>query len=189
MASLCNRVAKTIIKQPFNAAFLQTVRFIKVGEPLPDVDLYEGTPTNKVNIRQLYKGKRGVLFSVVGAFTPGCTQSHLPEYLSVSSKFVDEGYDLITCVSVNDPFVMSAWGQSLKAEGKIRMLADPRCEFTKALGMELDCTKLLGGWRSRRYSVVVDDGVIRQIIEDPDNTGLVCLLCIKNMKAQDANLT
>ncbi|XP_005095910.1 peroxiredoxin-5, mitochondrial [Aplysia californica] len=159
---------------------------LRVGDELPNVNLYEGSPENAIPASQLYKGKRGVLFAVVGAFTPGCTQTHIPDYLSLHEKFKEEGY-VISCVSVNDPFVMKAWAQSTEADGKIRMLADPRGEFTKALGMELDCKQLLGGIRSHKYSLVVEDGKIQSINVDPEHTGLACLLCIKNMKAIDSS--
>ncbi|KAH9523066.1 Peroxiredoxin-5, mitochondrial [Bulinus truncatus] len=155
---------------------------VQVGDLLPNVHLYEGTPNNAISAVDLYKGKKGVLFGVVGAFTPGCTNSHIPDYLSLHEKFKEEGY-MISCVSVNDPFVMAAWGKSTNADGKIRMLADPRGEFTKALGMELDCKQLLGGFRSQKYSLVIEDGKIQSINVDPEHTGLACLLCLKNMQA------
>ncbi|XP_059174439.1 peroxiredoxin-5, mitochondrial-like [Physella acuta] len=157
---------------------------VQVGDELPNVNLYEKSPNNPISAVDLYKGKKGVLFAVVGAFTPGCTNSHIPDYLSLHEKFQEEGY-MISCVSVNDPFVMEAWGKSTNALGKIRMLADPRGEFTKALGMEIDCKQLLGGIRSQKYSLVIDDGKIQSINVDPEHTGLACLLCIKNMKADD----
>jgi len=162
-------------------------RCLQVGETLPDVNLYEDSPDNAISARQLYKGKRGVLFAVLGAFTPGCTNTHIPDYLSLYEKFKEEGF-MISCVSVNDPYVMKAWGISTNAAGKIRMLADPRGEFTKTLGMDLDCKQVLGGIRSQKYSLVIEDGKILSINVDPEQTGLACLLCIKNMKADDAVL-
>uniref|UniRef100_A0A0B6ZY61 Peroxiredoxin-5 n=1 Tax=Arion vulgaris TaxID=1028688 RepID=A0A0B6ZY61_9EUPU len=183
------RLTKKSAFQAFVLSFSCNNRFysssskrLQVGETLPDVNLFEGSPNNAISTRQLYKGKRGVLFAVVGAFTPGCTNTHIPDYLSLYEKFKEEGY-IISCVSVNDPFVMAAWGISTKAAGKIRMLADPRGEFTKALGMDLDCKQVLGGIRSQKYSLVIEDGKILSINVDPEHTGLACLLCIKNMKA------
>ncbi|XP_063429327.1 peroxiredoxin-5, mitochondrial-like [Mytilus trossulus] len=155
-------------------------RSFKIGEKLPIVSVYEDTPDKKVNLQELFKNKRGVLFSVVGAFTPGCTTAHLPEYLENFDRFKEEGYDLICCISVNDPFVMSAWGKQVSAEGKITMLADPKAEFTKAMNMDLDCTKLLGNVRSKRYCLIIEDGIIKSIMTEPNHTGLACLLCIKN---------
>ncbi|RUS72994.1 hypothetical protein EGW08_019242 [Elysia chlorotica] len=153
----------------------------RVGDTLPDVNLFENSPDNPIPASTLYKGKRGILFAVVGAFTPGCTNTHIPDYLSLYEKFKEEGY-MISCVSVNDPFVMAAWGKSTNAEGKIRMLADPSGQFTKTLGMDIDCTKLLGGVRSHKYSLVIEDNIIQSVNVDPEFTGLQCLLCIQNMK-------
>ncbi|KAJ8308628.1 hypothetical protein KUTeg_013502 [Tegillarca granosa] len=162
-------------------------RTLKIGEALPNVNLYENSPDNPINLNTLFKGKKGVLFSVVGAFTPGCSQSHIPEYISNYDKFKEEGYDLICCVSVNDPFVMSAWAKQMEAKGKIRMLADPAAEFTKAMKMELDCTNVLGNVRSKRYSLVIEDSKIRSINPEPDHTGLACLLCIRSFSKKDKN--
>ncbi|XP_048259117.1 peroxiredoxin-5, mitochondrial-like [Haliotis rufescens] len=186
MATLqvCRRLLSRVVLKTSAPVTVQSKRYLRVGDRLPNVEVYGATPNDVINPAELYKGKRGVLFSVVGAFTPGCSESHIPEYISNHQKFKEEGYDLICCVAVNDPFVMDAWGKELRAEGKIKMLADTRGEFTRAMGMQLDCTKPLGGWRSRRYSIVVEDSVIQQINEDPDHTGLVCLLCIKNMKSR-----
>lgn len=165
----------------FTPTTFSTIRYISVGDPLPDIVLYEGSVDNPIKARELYKGKKGVIFAVVGAFTPGCTNSHIPDYLELYDKFNEEGY-MISCISVNDPYVMAAWAKSTHAEGKIHMLADPRGEFTRAMGMELDCKKLLGTNRSHKYSVVVEDGIIKSINVDPEHTGLACLLCIRMMK-------
>ncbi|KAK7482179.1 hypothetical protein BaRGS_00026528 [Batillaria attramentaria] len=154
---------------------------LQVGDPLPDVVLYEGSADNPVKANELYRGKRGVLFAVVGAFTPGCTNTHIPDYLALYDKFKEEDC-MISCISVNDPYVMGAWAKSTNAEGKIHMLADPRGEFTRAMDMELDCKKILGTNRSQKYSLVVEDGIIQSINVDPDHTGLACLLCIRTMK-------
>ncbi|KAK3799230.1 hypothetical protein RRG08_054357 [Elysia crispata] len=156
----------------------------QVGDTLPNVNLFENSPDNPIPASTLYEGKKGVLFAVVGAFTPGCTNTHIPDYISLYEKFKKEGY-MISCVSVNDPFVMAAWGKSTGAEGKIRMLADPSGEFTKTLGMDIDCTKLLGGVRSHKYSLVIEDNKIQSVNVDPEFTGLQCLLCIQNMKMED----
>ncbi|XP_056020923.1 peroxiredoxin-5, mitochondrial-like isoform X2 [Ostrea edulis] len=153
------------------------------GERIPSVDLYEDSPAEPLNAQELFKGKKGVLFAVVGAFTPGCSEKHIPEYLNNYDKFKEEGYDMICCLAVNDPFVMSAWGDKLKTRGKIRMLADPQGKFTKAMKMDLDCTKLLGNIRSKRYALVIEDSVIKSINTEPDHTGLACLLCIRNFRS------
>ncbi|XP_046577559.1 peroxiredoxin-5, mitochondrial-like isoform X2 [Haliotis rubra] len=163
MATLqvCRRLLSRVALKTSAPVTVNPKRYLRAGDRLPDVEVYGATPNDAINPAELYKGKRGVLFSVVGAFTPGCSESHIPEYISNHQKFKEEGYDVICCVAVNDPFVMNAWGKELKAEGKIKMLADTRGEFTRAMGMQLDCTKPLGGWRSRRYSIVVEDSVIQ----------------------------
>ncbi|PVD26499.1 hypothetical protein C0Q70_14176 [Pomacea canaliculata] len=176
----CQLATKLIVRR-CTPLYVTAKRCIKVGDPLPDIVLYEGSPNNAVKASELYKGKRGIIFAVLGAFNPGCTNAHIPDYLELYHKFKEEGY-LISCVSVNDPFVMAAWGKATGAEGKIRMLADPQAKFTKAMGMELDCTKLLGNFRSQKYSLVIDDSIIQSINVDPDHTGLACLLCITTMK-------
>ncbi|KAG8303091.1 Peroxiredoxin-5, mitochondrial [Homalodisca vitripennis] len=151
-----------------------------VGDKIPSVDLYENTPATKVNIAKLCEGKKVVLFAVPGAFTPGCSQTHLPGYVSDAQSIKDKGISEIICVSVNDPFVMAAWGKDQKTEGKVRMLADPSAEFTKALDLATDLPPL-GGVRSKRYSMLIDNCVISSINVEPDGTGLSCSLA-KNLK-------
>ncbi|XP_065884418.1 peroxiredoxin-5, mitochondrial-like [Dysidea avara] len=150
---------------------------IEVGDKLPSVDVFEGTPNNKVNIQELFsKVKKGVLFAVPGAFTPGCSKTHLPGFVSGYDKLKEKGVEVVACVSVNDPFVMAAWGESAGAEGKVRMLADTCAEFTKAIEMDLDATKFLGNVRSKRYTVVIENGMVREVMVEPDGTGLTCTL-------------
>ncbi|XP_077361821.1 peroxiredoxin-5, mitochondrial [Festucalex cinctus] len=152
---------------------------IKVGDSLPSVEVHDGEPGNKVNINQLFKGKKGILFAVPGAFTPGCSQTHLPGFVQQAADFKSKGIQEVACVSVNDAFVMAAWGKAHGADGKIRMLADPTGEFTKAVDLLLDSDKIvqaLGNKRSKRYSMVVEDGVVKKINVEPDGTGLTCSL-------------
>mmetsp|Transcript_162522 Transcript_162522/g.516296 ORF Transcript_162522/g.516296 Transcript_162522/m.516296 type:complete len:209 (-) Transcript_162522:145-771(-) len=130
------------------------------GDSLPSVDVDEGKPGQTVNIADLFKGKKGVLFGVPGAFTPTCSEKHLPGYLEMSEELKAAGAEVVVCVSVNDPFVMAAWGKQKEAEGKVRMLADTKCQLTKALDMELDATEKLGSIRSKRYAMLIDDGKI-----------------------------
>jgi 2-Cys peroxiredoxin 5 len=148
---------------------------IQVGQRLPAVELHEGTPANKVDIAQLFAGKRGVLFAVPGAFTPGCSKTHLPGYVNDSAKIRAKGVDEIVCVSVNDAFVMSAWGESQGAQGKVRMLADPQGAFAKAVGLDVQAPNL-GGIRSKRYSMLIEDGVVKALNVEPDGFGLTCSL-------------
>ena len=149
---------------------------IKIGDALPSVELLEGSSLTKVNIKQLFEGKKGVIFAVPGAFTPGCSNTHLPGYVQDYQALKDKGVEVIACVSVNDAFVMEAWGEAKGTSGKIRMLADHAAAFTKAVDMELDATPFLGGVRSKRYSMVVENGVVTAVNLEPDGTGLTCSL-------------
>ncbi|XP_032233472.1 peroxiredoxin-5, mitochondrial isoform X2 [Nematostella vectensis] len=123
---------------------------IKVGEALPSIKVMEGTPKDTVDVASLFKGKKGILFAVPGAFTPGCSKTHLPGYVADFDKIKSKGVDVVACIAVNDPFVMSAWGEANGCQGKIQMLADVHGEFTKAVDLELDATPFLGNIRSKR---------------------------------------
>ncbi len=103
------------------------------------------------------------MFALPGAFTPTCSAKHLPGFVQNSEALKAKGIDAIACVSVNDAFVMGAWGEQQKAGDKVMMLADGNGDFTRALGLELDATKFGMGKRSQRYSMVVDDGVVKQL--------------------------
>lgn len=148
---------------------------IAVGDKIPSVDLFEDTPVNKVNLANLAAQKKLVVFAVPGAFTPGCSKTHLPGYIAKASEIKSKGFDEIVCISVNDPFVMAAWGKEQGTDGKIRMLADPAAAFTDALGLSMDLA-VLGGKRSKRYSMVLVDGVVKELNVEPDGTGLSCSL-------------
>lgn len=124
----------------------------------------EGMVTHKV--AELFAGKKVVLFAVPGAFTPTCSESHLPEYVVLADQFQAKGVDIIACVSVNDAFVMKAWGQAQNAS-ELMMLADGDASFTQALGLEMD-TAGFGGVRSQRYAMIIEDGVVTQLnVEAP----------------------
>uniref|UniRef100_A0A903Z054 Peroxiredoxin-5 n=1 Tax=Anopheles minimus TaxID=112268 RepID=A0A903Z054_9DIPT len=151
---------------------------IKEGDKVPSIDLFEDSPANKVNIADLCSGKKVILFAVPGAFTPGCSKTHLPGYVDKAGDLKSSGAAEIVCVSVNDPFVMSAWGKQHNASGKVRMLADPAAAFTKALELGADLPPL-GGLRSKRYSMVLEDGVVKSLNVEPDGTGLSCSLADK----------
>lgn len=148
---------------------------IAVGDKLPAIGLHEGTPGTKVNTGTLFAGKKGILFAVPGAFTPGCDRSHLPGYVADANKLAEKGVEVLACVSVNDAFVMDAWGKSHHAEGKVKMLADPNAEFTKAVGLDVQAGAL-GGTRSKRYAMLVEDGVVKALHLEPDGFGLTCSL-------------
>ncbi|KAK0178831.1 hypothetical protein PV327_007679 [Microctonus hyperodae] len=148
---------------------------IQVGDKLPSVDLYENTPSNKVNIAEIAAGKKIIIFGVPGAFTPGCSKTHLPGYIEKAEELKSKGIEEIICVSVNDAFVMSAWGKDKQADGKVRMLADTNAVFARSLDVAIDLP-VLGGIRSKRFSMVVDNGIVKEVNIEPDNTGLSCSL-------------
>lgn len=152
---------------------------IKVGESLPAVEVQEGEPGNKVAMDQLFKGKKGVLFAVPGAFTPGCSKTHLPGFVQQIEDLRGKGVQEVACISINDAFVMAAWGKEHGTDGKVRMLADPTGAFTQAVDLLLDSDQIvqvLGNKRSKRYSMLVEDGVVKKINVEPDGTGLTCSL-------------
>ena len=150
---------------------------IKVGDALPaDVKLKEmkdGAPKD-VTVGELFRGKRIVLFAVPGAFTPTCSMKHLPGFVADAAKIRAKGVDDIVCVSVNDAFVMDAWGKASGAAGKVRMLADGNGEFTRAVGLELDASGFGMGRRSQRYGMVVRDGKVEQLHVEPGPGLNVC---------------
>jgi len=114
-----------------------------------------------LNVAEICAGKKVVLFAVPGAFTPTCSQKHLPGFIAAAEEIKEKGVDLIGCLSVNDVFVMDAWGKHVNTDGKVMMLADGSALFTQALGVSLDLTDKGLGIRSRRYSMLVDDGVVQ----------------------------
>ncbi|MDO6708601.1 peroxiredoxin [Photobacterium sp. 1_MG-2023] len=141
---------------------------IQQGQKLPEVTLSELTQDGMVHhdVSALFAGKKAVLFAVPGAFTPTCSEAHLPGYVVLADQLKAKGVDLIACVSVNDAFVMQAWGEAQNAS-EILMLADGDGSFTKALGLEMD-TATFGGLRSQRYAMIIDNGVVTQLnVEAP----------------------
>ena len=142
---------------------------IQEGDKLPDAKLHvmaDGRPT-AVSTSELFGGKKVVLFAVPGAFTPTCSQAHLPGFVANADKIKAKGVDSIVCVAVNDAFVMDAWGRDGNAE-ELVMAGDGNADFTKALGLEMDGTGFGLGNRSQRYAMVVDDGVVTTLaVEAP----------------------
>ncbi len=138
---------------------------IKVGDKIPDATLMRMTEKGPAPITtaDLFGGKKVVLFAVPGAFTPTCSNQHLPGFVEKASEIKAKGVDTIACLSVNDAFVMGAWGKDRNVGDKVLMLADGAATFSKALGLELDLTKMGLGVRSRRYSILVDNGVVKQL--------------------------
>jgi glutaredoxin/glutathione-dependent peroxiredoxin len=116
----------------------------------------------------MFAGKKVVMFALPGAFTPTCSAKHLPGFVQHAAELKKKGIDAVACLSVNDAFVMGAWGEAQGAGGKVMMLADGNGDFTKALGLEMDASKYGMGTRSQRYSMLVENGVVKQLnIEEP----------------------
>ena len=135
---------------------------IKEGDKIPAVTV-KTSDMKDITTEELFGGKKVVIFAVPGAFTPTCSEHHLPGYIEQAEAIRARGVDSILCVSVNDAFVMGAWGRDQKATGIVRMLGDGSAIFTKALGMEFDLTERNMGVRSQRYSMLVEDGVVKQL--------------------------
>jgi peroxiredoxin len=151
----------------------ENIMTIKVGEKLPEGTLYESTEFDSattcplkpqaLNVADLVKGKKIVIFGVPGAFTPLCSSQHLPGYIANYKQLKDKGVDEIWCMAVNDGFVMAEWGRHMKATGKVRMMADGSAAFAKALGLEMDLTAKGMGMRCQRFAMIVNDGKVEHI--------------------------
>jgi glutaredoxin/glutathione-dependent peroxiredoxin len=142
---------------------------IKVGDRIPSMTLKRLGPDGMAEVRtdDLFKG-RVVLFAVPGAFTPTCSAKHLPGFVNQAGALKAKGVDRIVCLSVNDPFVMKAWGDAQQVGDKVEMLPDGNGDFTKALGLELDGSKHGLGLRSQRFAMFVQDGVVKDLqVEAP----------------------
>ena len=143
---------------------------LKENDNVPNSEIYvleNGEPTKK-NIKELLKGKKAVIFGLPGAYTSVCSAKHLPGYVNLYQKYKDKGINHIICVSVNDPFVMSAWGKENNVGDKIIMMGDPFLNFTKAIGAEVDKSGRGLGIRSNRYSMLVDDMKVVKLQEEKD---------------------
>ena len=145
---------------------------IAVGQKLPNATLYEflNEPTegcslgpNAFEVEKLVAGKKIVIFALPGAFTPTCSAQHVPGYLEHFDAIKAKGVDESWCISVNDPFVMGAWGRDLHVGNKIRMFGEGSAEFTKKIGMEFDLISRGLGVRSQRYAMIVEDGVVKTL--------------------------
>jgi peroxiredoxin len=150
---------------------------IKVGDTLPDAELSEFIEVetagctigpNKFKVSEITKGKKIVVFGLPGAFTPTCSAKHVPGFRDHISDFKAKGVDEVWCVSVNDAFVMGAWAKDQKTAGKVRMFGDGNATWTKALGLEMDANAFGMGTRMKRFSMLVENGVVRTLnIEAP----------------------
>ena len=150
---------------------------IKVGDHLPDGELQEfievetagcSLGPNTFKVGDLTKGKKIAIFGLPGAYTPTCSAKHVPGYVAKLDELKRKGVDEVWCISVNDAFVMGAWGRDQHATGKVRMMADGSASYTKKLGLELDLIARGMGIRSQRYSMLVDNGVVKSLnVEGP----------------------
>jgi peroxiredoxin len=149
---------------------MESMMTIKVGDRIPSVTLMEmqdGKPA-PVKTDDFFKGRRIALFALPGAFTPTCSAKHVPGFVANHDALKARGVDAIACLSVNDAFVMGAWGKDQQAGDKVHMLADGNGEFTDKVGLAMDGTKFGMGKRSQRYSMVVEDGVVKSLnVEEP----------------------
>ena len=138
---------------------------IKVGDKIPSATLRYLSPEGpkEITTDELFGGKKVALFAVPGAFTPACSQRHLPGFVERAADLKAKGIDTIACIAVNDQAVMGAWGKAQNVGDKVLMLADGSGDFTRAVGLELDLTKGGLGKRSQRYSMLVDNGVVKQL--------------------------
>lgn len=143
---------------------------IQVGDKVPAVDLQHmaDSGVETINSEDLFGGKKVALFALPGAYTPTCSASHLPGYVVASDELFAKGIDLIVCLSVNDAFVMDAWGKQHNADDRVMMIADGSAHFTRAIGLELDLDAAGMGIRSQRYAMVINDNVVKLLnIEAP----------------------
>ena len=143
---------------------------IKAGDKMPAGVLTIPGPEGpqKISTEQLFSGKKVVLFSVPGAFTPACDARHLPGFVQHADEIKAKGVDTIACMAVNDVFVMKAWGKASAVDDKVLMLADGNGDYAKALGLELDTTAFGMGIRGKRFAIIVEDGVARAVfVEGP----------------------
>jgi peroxiredoxin len=155
-----------------SAADLQpeNVMTIRVGDKVPSATLMQmkGGAPQPVKTDDLFQGKKVVVFALPGAFTPTCSAKHLPGYIQHAEELHAKGVETIACVSVNDAFVMGAWGDNQNAGENVVMLADGNGDFTRALGLEFDASKYGMGMRSQRFSMLVEDGVVKLLnVEEP----------------------
>jgi glutaredoxin/glutathione-dependent peroxiredoxin len=141
---------------------------IQPGERIPEAILqYVDDGVHKIDTLALFEGRKFVLFSVPGAFTPTCSERHLPGFVEHFDQFRERGIE-VACMAVNDPFVMQAWGESQHVPAGLRMLADGNADFTRALGLEMDASGYGMGTRSKRFALYAEDGVVRELfVEAP----------------------
>jgi len=143
---------------------------VKVGDKVPSavlMEMQDGGP-KPVKTDDFFAGRKVVVFALPGAFTPTCSAKHVPGFVQNFDALKAKGVDEIACVSVNDAFVMGAWGKDQKSDGKVHMFADGNGDFTRAMGLEMDGSRFGMGKRSQRYAMIVDNGVVKELnVEEP----------------------
>lgn len=160
--------------------FVRTFRtsapsFVAIGDKIPSTSLFQSSPGNKVDLSEETRSGKSVIIGVPGAFSPACSASHVPGYLKNLRGFNEKGYDSFYVVSVNDAFVMNAWGEGLLetiAGEQVKFLADPQAEFVSALDLKFDATKFFGNERAKRFALLVEDGKVTKSFVEPDNTSV-----------------
>jgi len=142
---------------------------IAVGDKIPEANLMLATSDGPkpVAASEIFGGKKVVMFAVPGAFTPTCSAKHLPGFVDHAAEFKAKGVDDVVCISVNDVFVMDAWGKDQNAGGKVTMVADGNGDFTKAMGLQMDGSGFGMGLRSQRYALYAEDGVVKALNVEP----------------------
>jgi glutaredoxin/glutathione-dependent peroxiredoxin len=142
---------------------------IKVGDRIPDVKLMTMTSEGPKPVQsgEVLGSGKVVLFAVPGAFTPTCSDYHLPGFVLRADDLKGKGVDTIACLAVNDPFVMGAWGEAQDVDGKVTMLSDGNGDFTGAIGLEMDGSGFGLGTRSQRYAAILEDGVVKELLVEP----------------------
>jgi len=143
---------------------------MNIGDKVPEGSFHimKADGPGSLSSEELFSGKKVVLFSVPGAFTPTCSKEHLPGFIEKAAEFKEKGIDTIACMAVNDVFVMGAWSEHSGAGDNVLLLADGNGEYSRALGLELDATGFGMGQRGQRFAIVVDDGVVKQLhVEAP----------------------
>lgn len=170
---LSRTLAKPHLARCFSGS---AARFVAVGDKIPSATLFEGSPGNNVNLADEAAAGKSVIIGVPGAFSPACLASHVPGYLKNLREFNDKGYTAFYVVGVNDAFVTKAWGDSLLGHlvgtDQVRFLADPKGEFSEELDTLFDASKFFGNARSKRYALLVEDGVVTKTFIEPDNVSV-----------------
>lgn len=150
------------------------IRSLAVGDKIPNVPLYEGSPGNEVQLAEELAKKKALIVGVPGAFSPACSASHVPGYVQQLGQLSSKGIDEVFVVAVNDPFVTKAWGNSIVGDkaSPVKFLSDPRGEFSGAWDVLFDAAKVFGNKRSARYAALVENGQVTKTFVEPDNISI-----------------